>query len=30
MPFIDKEVQAYYEHGLQVPDDVTLLWADDK
>ncbi|MBV9124290.1 MAG: glycosyl hydrolase 115 family protein, partial [Planctomycetes bacterium] len=24
-----KEVQEYYEHGLRVPDDVTLLWADD-
>jgi hypothetical protein len=24
-----KEVQEYYEHGLRVPDDITLLWADD-
>jgi hypothetical protein len=24
-----KEVQDYYEHGLRVPDDVTLLWSDD-
>jgi hypothetical protein len=24
-----KEVQGYYEKGLQVPDDITLLWADD-
>lgn len=25
-----KEVQGYYEnHGLTVPDDITLLWADD-
>ncbi|KAF2454677.1 hypothetical protein BDY21DRAFT_290855 [Lineolata rhizophorae] len=24
-----KEVQAYYEQGMRVPDDVTLLWADD-
>ncbi|MBP7141785.1 MAG: glycosyl hydrolase 115 family protein [Opitutaceae bacterium] len=24
-----KEVQAYYEHGMKVPDDVTLLWCDD-
>ncbi|RDL33349.1 Uncharacterized protein BP5553_08788 [Venustampulla echinocandica] len=24
-----KEVQGYYERGLSVPDDVTLLWADD-
>lgn len=25
-----KEVQAYYEGGMRVPDDVTLLWTDDK
>lgn len=24
-----KEVQTYYEDGLRVPDDVTLLWAED-
>ncbi len=24
-----KEVQDYYDHGLKVPDDVTLLFADD-
>jgi len=24
-----KEVQEYYEKGLRVPDDVTLLWSDD-
>ncbi len=24
-----KEVQDYYAQGLQVPDDVTLLWAED-
>lgn len=24
-----KEVADYYEHGLRVPDDVTLLWCDD-
>ena len=24
-----KEVQGYYEHGMRVPDDVTLLWSDD-
>ncbi|MBN2590188.1 MAG: glycosyl hydrolase 115 family protein [Sedimentisphaerales bacterium] len=24
-----KEVQAYYTKGLRVPDDVTLLWAED-
>ncbi|KAF4617044.1 hypothetical protein G7Y89_g15106 [Cudoniella acicularis] len=24
-----KEVQGYYEGGMTVPDDITLLWADD-
>jgi len=24
-----KEVQLYYEQGMRVPDDVTLLWCDD-
>ena len=24
-----KEVQAYYEAGMRVPDDATLLWSDD-
>ena len=24
-----KEVQDFYESGMRVPDDVTLLWADD-
>ena len=24
-----KEVQSYYEQGMRVPDDVTLLWSDD-
>lgn len=24
-----KEVQGFYERGMRVPDDVTLLWADD-
>ncbi|WP_440906571.1 glycosyl hydrolase 115 family protein (plasmid) [Catenovulum sp. SX2] len=24
-----KEVQSFYEKGMRVPDDVTLLWADD-
>ena len=24
-----KEVQGYYEGGLRVPDDITLLWAED-
>ena len=24
-----KEVQSYYENGMRVPDDVTLLWSDD-
>ena len=26
----DKEGQGYYEDGMRVPDDVTLLWSDDK
>ncbi|MGH9607038.1 MAG: glycosyl hydrolase 115 family protein [Terracidiphilus sp.] len=24
-----KEVERYYDEGLQIPDDVTLLWSDD-
>lgn len=24
-----KEVQGYYESGMQIPDDITLLWSDD-
>lgn len=24
-----KEVQEYYENGLEIPDDVTLMFADD-
>ncbi len=24
-----KEVQDYYEHGMRVPDDITMLWCDD-
>ncbi len=24
-----KEVSDYYDHGMRVPDDVTLLWCDD-
>jgi hypothetical protein len=24
-----KEVQSFYEKGMRVPEDVTLLWADD-
>jgi hypothetical protein len=24
-----KEVQGYYERGMRVPEDVTLLWSDD-
>lgn len=24
-----KEVQGFYERGMRVPDDVTLLWTDD-
>lgn len=27
---VDKEVQGYYEEGMTVPDDITLLWTDDK
>ena len=27
---IDKEVYGYYVDGLTVPDDITLLWCDDK
>lgn len=30
MLWADKEVQGYYEDGMRVPDDVTLLWSDDK
>lgn len=26
---LDKEVQGYYESGMTVPDDITLLWVDD-
>lgn len=26
----DKEVQGYYEDGMRVPDDVVLVWSDDK
>lgn len=26
---IDQEVLGYYVDGMRVPDDVTLLWADD-
>jgi hypothetical protein len=26
---IYKEIESFYLHGMQVPDDVTLLWADD-
>jgi hypothetical protein len=24
-----KEIQEYYEDGMRVPDDVTMLWSDD-
>jgi hypothetical protein len=24
-----KEVQGYYDNGMRVPDDITLLWCDD-
>lgn len=27
---IDKEVEGYYDDGMTVPDDITLLWTDDK
>lgn len=27
---IDKEVEGYYDDGMRVPDDVILLWTDDK
>lgn len=30
MSLLDKEVEGYYDDGLRVPDDVTLLWTDDK
>jgi hypothetical protein len=26
---IYKEVESFYAHGMQVPDDITLLWSDD-
>lgn len=26
---IYKEVESFYAHGMQVPDDVTLLWTDN-
>ena len=28
--YVDKEVLGYYEDGMTVPDDITLLWTDDK
>ena len=30
MILIDKEVLGYYDDGMQVPDDITLLFSDDK
>ena len=30
MTLIDKEVLGYYDDGMQVPDDITLLFSDDK
>ncbi|KAL1746590.1 GH115 alpha-glucuronidase [Schizophyllum fasciatum] len=24
-----QEVQGYYEQGMEIPDDITLLWSDD-
>lgn len=29
-PFTDKEVEGFYDDGMRVPDDITLLWTDDK
>ncbi len=26
----DKEVEGYYDDGMRVPDDIILLWSDDK
>jgi hypothetical protein len=26
----DKEVEGFYDDGMRVPDDITLLWTDDK
>lgn len=28
--YTDKEVEGYYRSGMRVPEDVTLLWPDDK
>lgn len=28
--YLDKEVLGYYDDGMRVPDDITLLWSDDK
>lgn len=25
-----KEVEGYYDDGMRVPEDITLLWTDDK
>ena len=30
LPCVDNEVQGFYQDGMRVPDDVVLLWADDK
>ena len=27
---LDSEVLMYYQDGMRVPDDVTLMWTDDK
>lgn len=27
--FSDEEVEGYYQEGMPIPDDVTLLWTDD-
>ena len=26
----DKEVEGFYDDGMRVEDDITLLWTDDK
>lgn len=27
--FADEEVEGFYDDGMRVPDDITLLWTDD-
>ena len=26
----DKEVEGYYDDGMRVPEDIALMWTDDK